>query len=296
VIRDITIEGNSSSRVTHHGGTRDYLAPELRNQDTMRNSIVADTPQRISAVKKAKFSRKADVYAAGIVFLELVTLKGPKNLYKSWPLIERSQDCPNPLRNCLASSLDEDPAKREPFPNLLLILKEGREEIVAIPESFFFSSKRLSRISTTQYNREQRRRTLDEVEIERVKRESFAGDQRRRTLEANEIQKAMRVSVTHGEEIRKEAKDDIELQRIERRSVARREDKEVQKLGRKLTDQREESSRKSDESEGKEIPRVSNNQREEPGNDGEKVGTVAVEGITRVSKDHQEDMAWVLDE
>jgi serine/threonine protein kinase len=178
VIRDITIEGNSTSRVTHHGGTRDYLAPELRKQTASRASNAADPPARNSVAKKAKFTRKGDVYAAGIVFLELVTLKGPAKLYDSLPLIKNSPECPDSLRKCLESSLAEDPAQRESFSNLRLILKEGREDIVAIPESFYFSSKRLSRISATRWNRDQKRSTLEEAE-------------RRASLDGGEIQKAM---------------------------------------------------------------------------------------------------------
>jgi serine/threonine protein kinase len=247
VIRDITIEGNSS-RVTHHGGTRDYLAPELQIQNPiipMRSSIAAGPQVRVSVANKVKFTRKADVYAAGIVFLELVTLKVPKKLVDSWPLIDKSPDCPDSLRKCLAASLAEDPAIREPFPNLLLILKEGREEIIAIPESFYFSSRRLSRISTTQYNREQKRRTLDEADVERVKRESFVGDQRRRTLEPAEtleIQRVKRVSITiHGDEM-DNGLNAGEGHRIERRSsaISHREEKEDQRAVRRLADHSEE--------------------------------------------------------
>jgi hypothetical protein len=88
--------------------------------------------------RKAKFTKKADLFAAGIVFLELVTLKGPKNLYDDdWPLIEKSPFCPPSLRMCLASLLDEDPVKRTSFAEMLLILRGGRAEIVALPETFF---------------------------------------------------------------------------------------------------------------------------------------------------------------
>jgi hypothetical protein len=88
--------------------------------------------------RKAKFTKKADLFAAGIVFLELVTLKVPKDLYdEEWPLIEESSNCPPSLRVCLASLLDEDPANRTSFAEMLLILRDGRAEIVALPETFF---------------------------------------------------------------------------------------------------------------------------------------------------------------
>jgi hypothetical protein len=88
--------------------------------------------------KKAKFTKKADLFTAGIVFLELVTLKGPKNLYDvEWPMIKESPYCPPSLRVCLASLLDEDPANRTSFAEMLLTLRDGRAEIVALPETFF---------------------------------------------------------------------------------------------------------------------------------------------------------------
>jgi serine/threonine protein kinase len=80
--------------------------------------------------RKAKFTKKADLFAGGIVFLELVTLKDPKNLYDiEWPSIDRSAYCPTSMRAILASMLDADPAKRTSFADILPILKKGRAEI-----------------------------------------------------------------------------------------------------------------------------------------------------------------------
>jgi serine/threonine protein kinase len=90
--------------------------------------------------RNAKFTKKTDHYAAGIIFLELVALRDAEKLIDSWPLIEKSTDCPALLRACLASTLDEDPTKRTSFSKLLVILREGREEMVSIPESFYFSN------------------------------------------------------------------------------------------------------------------------------------------------------------
>jgi hypothetical protein len=92
--------------------------------------------------RKAKFTKKADLFAAGIVFLELVTLKGPKNLFDDeWPLIKESPHCPPSLRACLASLLDEDPVRRTSFAEMLLILRGGRADIVALPNTFFDEKK-----------------------------------------------------------------------------------------------------------------------------------------------------------
>jgi hypothetical protein len=171
--------------VSHHGGTWDYLAPELK-MDRRKSSMTPE--RRNSTTKKAKFTKKADVFAAGIVFLEIVTLKGSKRLYTdTWPLIEASTECPDSLRLCLANSLDADPTKRTTFTDLIGILKVGKEDIFAISESFYFSSKRLSCISVTKFDRE-RRKTLDDNE--RKKEEPKSLDIERQWI--NHIQKQRR--------------------------------------------------------------------------------------------------------
>lgn len=59
-LREMTT-GDASSNVKLNGGTKSYQAPEL-------------------FTRNAKFSKKADVFAAGIVFLEIVAQRGPIDL------------------------------------------------------------------------------------------------------------------------------------------------------------------------------------------------------------------------
>jgi serine/threonine protein kinase len=59
VIRDLTESAKLNSKVEHHGGTKYYLAPELWD-------------------RHPKFSKKCDVFASGIILIELITLKKPK--------------------------------------------------------------------------------------------------------------------------------------------------------------------------------------------------------------------------
>jgi serine/threonine protein kinase len=62
---------SSSSKVSINGGTGCYQAPELFK-------------------KNAKFSRRADVFAAGVVFLELLTLQKPNSLCPDGPRTNES--------------------------------------------------------------------------------------------------------------------------------------------------------------------------------------------------------------
>jgi hypothetical protein len=94
----------SSSKVTINGGTGCYQAPELFK-------------------RKAKFSRRADVFAAGVVFLELLVLQKPNSLwYDLYPGILNIK-LPAILLKCFTSSLDPDPAKRKQFTELLVLLR-----------------------------------------------------------------------------------------------------------------------------------------------------------------------------
>jgi serine/threonine protein kinase len=265
VIRDISVSGHNTSRVSHHGGTRSYIAPELQAK---RNSLVQDQQKFSALTEKVKFTRKADVFAAGIVFLELVTLKSPKRLYTdTWPLIEASTECPDSLRLFLSSTLSADPAQRAQFTDLVCILKKGKDEITAISGSFFFSSKRISRVSISQNRRDIRRRTLDDEEAQRIKlamevklselelaesghdEKAAVKVQRRMTLDGADLQKMarhQRTSSTPKDEIVKELgeeeKEEI-IKMLRQRSVSRREEKETQKQVIRLADHREESSR-----------------------------------------------------
>jgi serine/threonine protein kinase len=94
----------SSTKVKINGGTNCYMAPELFN-------------------RKAKFSRKSDVFAAGVIFLELLTLQKPNTLYEDlWPKILEVK-LPKALLQCFASTLDSDPENRLHFTDLLVMLK-----------------------------------------------------------------------------------------------------------------------------------------------------------------------------
>jgi hypothetical protein len=115
VLKDNPINRNkqyqqSSTRVAINGGTICYQAPELFQ-------------------RKAKFSRRADVFAAGVIFLELLTLQKPNTLYDDlYPGILKVK-LPAALLTCFARSLDSDPEKRMQFSDLLHLLrsKEGKE-------------------------------------------------------------------------------------------------------------------------------------------------------------------------
>jgi serine/threonine protein kinase len=94
----------SSSRVSINGGTECYQAPELFK-------------------KNAKFSRRADVFAAGVIFLELLTLQKPNSLWNDlYPGILKVK-LPEVLLKCFSNSLDPDPEKRMQFKGLLVLLR-----------------------------------------------------------------------------------------------------------------------------------------------------------------------------
>jgi hypothetical protein len=95
---------SSSSKVSINGGTICYQAPELFK-------------------KNAKFSRRADVFAAGVVFLEILTLQTPNTLWDDlYPGI-LDVNLPAVLLKCFSSSLDPDPGKRIQFTDLLELLR-----------------------------------------------------------------------------------------------------------------------------------------------------------------------------
>jgi hypothetical protein len=79
----------------------------------------------------AKFSKKADVFAAGIIFLELIALCSPKTLYKvMWSRVLQIS-LPPALKEILQMSLEAEPEIRTgSFGEILLILgSEGGKEI-----------------------------------------------------------------------------------------------------------------------------------------------------------------------
>jgi serine/threonine protein kinase len=103
----------NSVKVDVKGGTRCYQAPELFK-------------------RKAKFSRKADVFASGVIFLELLTMQGPKELSSNWWPRILGFKLPPVLLKCLEASLTEDPADRKYFEELQLLLSTGRDSILKL--------------------------------------------------------------------------------------------------------------------------------------------------------------------
>jgi serine/threonine protein kinase len=110
---------NDQSQVTHQGGTKDYLAPEL-------------------LLRRCKFTKKCDVFAAGVVFLELLTLEKPTELFEEcWPKIVEEKHLPLKMKDALVQSLDEDASKRTSFTEISKALQEGEAEICGIMQQKF---------------------------------------------------------------------------------------------------------------------------------------------------------------
>ena len=108
-----TATASGSDTISHvalNGGTRCYQAPELFK-------------------KTARFSSRADVFAAGIVFLELIALQPPNHLHRAlWPAILEVR---MPLALCalLRGCLAAEPSERATFAQLGVVLQsaEGHE-------------------------------------------------------------------------------------------------------------------------------------------------------------------------
>jgi serine/threonine protein kinase len=82
-------------------------------------------------MQQAKFSKKADVFAAGIISLELITLSSPSTLYKDiWPHVLHVT-LPPTLKEILNMSLAADPESRTgSFDELMLILRSDEGKII----------------------------------------------------------------------------------------------------------------------------------------------------------------------
>jgi hypothetical protein len=76
------------------------------------------------SLRHAKFSKKADVFAAGIIFLELIAMCSPGILYKTlWPKVLQVS-IPQALKEVLKMSLAASPETRTgSFDELLAILR-----------------------------------------------------------------------------------------------------------------------------------------------------------------------------
>ena len=96
-----------------NGGTPAYQAPELD-------------------FKGAKFSKKADVFAAGIIFLELLSMRSPMGLYEClWPaLLEIA--LPSVLKDVFKLTICQDPNDRILFPELYELLRSQRGQEIGV--------------------------------------------------------------------------------------------------------------------------------------------------------------------
>jgi serine/threonine protein kinase len=134
--KNVRTDGQLSSlKVSINGGT-DLLCFPVSKTLYMRVSLPPsqhDCYQAPELFKKnAKFSRRADVFAAGVVFLELLTLQRPNCLCDDlYPGI-LDVNLPEVLLKCFSSSLDPDPQKRLQFKDLLILLRS--QEGAAIGE------------------------------------------------------------------------------------------------------------------------------------------------------------------
>jgi hypothetical protein len=107
-------EIHGSQQVSHRGGTKGYLAPEL-------------------LLSHCKFNKKGDVFAAGVVFLEFPTLERPTELYDDcWPHIIEEKALPEKMKEALCQSLSEDQSKRNSFTEIRMVLEEGGDDICRI--------------------------------------------------------------------------------------------------------------------------------------------------------------------
>jgi hypothetical protein len=83
---------------------------------------------------RAKFTKKADVFAAGVIFLELISLSSPNTLYQAiWPrIIQESVPLPQALKEILIRSLAGAPeARTGSFDELLMLLRSSEEKVVS---------------------------------------------------------------------------------------------------------------------------------------------------------------------
>jgi hypothetical protein len=85
-------------------------------------------------LRKAKFSRKADVFASGVLFLEMLTLDKPNELYDEWWPRILDVKLPKVLLKCIEGSLDENPANRIHFDALVILISSGRGSIVEMKD------------------------------------------------------------------------------------------------------------------------------------------------------------------
>lgn len=111
-IKETASMAGVASFVEWNGGSKCYQAPELFKDNG-----------------SGKFYKKSDVFSAGIVYLEIISLKSPEGLFKLlWPQI-LVKGLPLPLEQLLSGSLEMKPDDRRSFVELFTILEIGNDQI-----------------------------------------------------------------------------------------------------------------------------------------------------------------------
>jgi hypothetical protein len=73
-----------------------------------------------------KFTKSADLFVAGIVILEVITLKRQRICARTFSLRSSTLNF-DAIRSCLSQMLDADPAKRSYFTVNRGLMQEGKE-------------------------------------------------------------------------------------------------------------------------------------------------------------------------
>ena len=111
-MKEAASNSGSTTYASWNGGTKYYQAPELFGDGA-----------------KGKFYKKSDVFAAGIVFLEVLSLRPPQGLFKElWPSI-LGKGLALPLEQVLSGSLEINPAERKSFGELFAVFEVERNLI-----------------------------------------------------------------------------------------------------------------------------------------------------------------------
>jgi serine/threonine protein kinase len=109
-MKEAANKSGSTTFAQWNGGSKYYQAPELFEDGG-----------------KVKFFKKSDVFAAGIVYLEIISLKPPQGLYKLlWPSI-LGKGLPVCLEQVLSGSLEMKQAERKTFEEIFSILESSNE-------------------------------------------------------------------------------------------------------------------------------------------------------------------------
>ena len=116
--------GYSSLKVSHVGGTQYYLAPELCSKNKTKYGVILySSNTRAFPNTRTRFSKKCDLFAAGVVLLELITLKSSKDVYCGEPSPKIKDSLDPALKTALKEMVDEDPRNRSSFAAVLKIIR-----------------------------------------------------------------------------------------------------------------------------------------------------------------------------